>query len=76
MKLKSFIKENWFLILAIIYVISPFDFIPEALAPILGPFVMIDDAGILFIELVRRILGRKKKSINKLEEIINEEKKV
>ncbi|MEP7103514.1 MAG: DUF1232 domain-containing protein [Candidatus Dojkabacteria bacterium] len=44
--MKKFIKENWILILSLIYIISPIDFIPEAL---LGPIGIIDD---LFLILV------------------------
>jgi uncharacterized membrane protein YkvA (DUF1232 family) len=68
LKKSSFIKENWFLFLVLIYLISPFDIVPDILIPILGPFVFIDDLGLILIELIRRFRGKKKKPINKLEE--------
>lgn len=59
----KFLKENWFLILAIIYVFSPIDLIPE-FVPIFGSF---DDGGILLVELIRRISGKPKKAISQTE---------
>lgn len=70
---RNFIKENWFLFLAIVYIISPFDLIPDILAPILGPFVLVDDLGILLIELYRRFRKKKKSPINRLEKKLLED---
>lgn len=56
--MKNFIKTNWLLILTIIYVISPVDIIPEMFVPIAGN---VDDAGVVFIELLRRYYEYKKK---------------
>ncbi|MBN2100520.1 DUF1232 domain-containing protein [Candidatus Dojkabacteria bacterium] len=50
-KFGSFMKENWPSILALIYIISPIDFIPEAFAPIVGS---ADDAVVLILEIARR----------------------
>lgn len=66
-KIWQFIKENWFLLFAICYAISPIDLIPDFLAPVLGPLVVLDDMGLLIFELVRRLIGRKKKPVNDFE---------
>lgn len=54
--IKKFIKNNWILIIVIIYVLSPFDFAPEA---ILGPIGLLDDSALLIFEVARRIKGNK-----------------
>jgi len=51
-KEKSFLKANWMLIVALIYLIFPIDFIPDII-PVVG---MFDDAGLLVIELIRRYI--------------------
>ncbi|MEO6729352.1 MAG: YkvA family protein [Candidatus Dojkabacteria bacterium] len=52
----KFIKQHWFLILSLIYILSPIDFIPELF---LGPLGLIDDLGLvvflLFYEGVKFI---------------------
>lgn len=62
-KIKTFLKENWFLILAILYVLFPLDIIPD-LAPILGT---ADDASLLVFELIRRSMNKPKMPINNAE---------
>lgn len=42
--MREFLKQNWLLILSLLYIFSPVDFIPEI---ILGPFGAIDDVGVL-----------------------------
>jgi uncharacterized membrane protein YkvA (DUF1232 family) len=46
----KFIKSNWLLILSLVYVLSPLDFIPELL---LGPIGIIDDGGLLIVLLIK-----------------------
>ncbi|MDD3475070.1 MAG: DUF1232 domain-containing protein [Candidatus Dojkabacteria bacterium] len=59
-KLKQFFKENWVLILSLIYIISPIDIIPGDLATGIG---LIDDLGVLLFTtiylLVRFIIDNK-----------------
>lgn len=45
----KFIKKNWLLILSLIYIISPIDFIPELF---LGPLGLIDDMGLIIVLLI------------------------
>jgi uncharacterized membrane protein YkvA (DUF1232 family) len=47
----TFLKENWLLIIGVIYVISPLDLIPEMFFPVVG---YADDAVLVGIELIRR----------------------
>lgn len=51
--MKNFLKENWLLILGIIYLIMPIDLVPDVV-PVAGA---VDDATILGIELIRRWLN-------------------
>ena len=44
----KFIKNNWLLVLSLIYVISPIDFIPEFL---LGPLGFVDDLALILLLL-------------------------
>ena len=37
--------------LALLYIISPVDFVPELLVPILGPLVVLDDIGVAIAAL-------------------------
>lgn len=60
--MKNFVKENWLLILAILYLIFPIDLIPDII-PALG---MGDDASLLIIEIIRRIISKGKKSEDKI----------
>ena len=48
MQLKQFLKKNWLLIAAIIYVLSPIDIIPD----FLGPLGYSDDALVLILTLI------------------------
>jgi uncharacterized membrane protein YkvA (DUF1232 family) len=69
--MKKFIKENWLLIFAIIYLLSPIDLIPDII-PLFG---MGDDASLVIIELIRRIITNKNKKSSSKEiiegEIVN-----
>ncbi len=49
-KENSFLKDNWFLLVAIVYLLLPTDFIPDII-PFLGK---IDDTLIFIIELINR----------------------
>ena len=56
--MKNFINQHWILILSIIYLIYPFDFI----ADIFGPVGLIDDGLVLFTVIIRELyLAAKKK---------------
>jgi uncharacterized membrane protein YkvA (DUF1232 family) len=48
--LKAFLKENWMLIAAVLYILFPVDFIPDFL-PALG---LSDDLGALLLAIVVR----------------------
>lgn len=50
---KTFLSDNWPLLLILVYVISPFDFLPEA---VFGPLGVIEDAGLIFAEIIRRFI--------------------
>lgn len=52
--LGKFIKNNFWLIFSVVYILSPIDFIPEFLLPIVGPFIIVDDATVLIFSLYRR----------------------
>jgi uncharacterized membrane protein YkvA (DUF1232 family) len=60
-KFLIFMKENWPSLLALIYVLSPIDLIPEALIPVVG---YADDVVIVGIELFRRwyVFNKKNRS--------------
>jgi uncharacterized membrane protein YkvA (DUF1232 family) len=45
-KVKHFLKENWVLVLSLIYIISPIDLIPGDIATGIG---LIDDLGVLLL---------------------------
>ena len=49
----AFLKKNWLLILILIYMVSPLDFIPVWL---FGPLGLADDITLLVIELIRRAI--------------------
>lgn len=55
----AFLSENWPTILAMLYLVSPIDAIPDALVPIVG---QADDAFIMVLELIRRYYVFRKKS--------------
>jgi uncharacterized membrane protein YkvA (DUF1232 family) len=46
----SFLRKNWFLIVAVVYVFIPLDIIPDRI-PLIGT---LDDTMLLIIEIVRR----------------------
>jgi len=56
----KFIKKHWLLILSLIYILSPIDFIPEAF---LGPLGLIDDLGLvvflIFYEAIKFIYNQR-----------------
>lgn len=64
--MKRFFKENWILIISLLYILSPFDFIPEMF---LGPIGIIDDSAIVIFLLIQAILKhfRKGKSSDIIE---------
>jgi len=62
--IKDFIKENWILLLAVLYVLSPIDIIPDVI-PIFGA---TDDAGVVLIELARRFSEHMKSDAEPKEE--------
>lgn len=43
-KIKIFLRQNWFLVLSFIYIVSPIDLIPGDMATGIG---LIDDIGVL-----------------------------
>jgi uncharacterized membrane protein YkvA (DUF1232 family) len=55
--IKRFFKDNWLLVVAIIYLIIPVDLLPDII-PVLGK---LDDSSIMVIELIKRYLDSKKK---------------
>lgn len=57
MKIKKFLKDNWTLLLVLIYIVSPVDFIPES---IFGPIGVTDDVTLLILELFRKYRAKKK----------------
>ncbi len=61
--MKKFLKDNWFLILIIVYVLFPLDLIPDAI-PVFGN---IDEGMVLLIELIRRLRGRPPQPVNEIE---------
>ena len=65
--MKNFLKENWFLVLTVLYVLSPIDIIPDQI-PLIG---QTDDAMLVFVELIRKY-SEYKKGQNNLEEKTNE----
>ena len=50
----KFIKSNWLLVLSLIYIISPIDFIPEFL---IGPLGLVDDLGLIIIMLLFAVIN-------------------
>ena len=54
--IKEFAKDNWYLLFALAYLISPLDFLPDDL-PLIGN---VDDAIVLLIEAVRRYQSNRK----------------
>ena len=55
-KLKQFLKENWILVLSLIYIVSPIDFIPGNIVMGIGLiddiFVLISTGGYLLIKFL------------------------
>lgn len=54
--IKEFVKDNWYLLFALAYLISPLDFLPDSL-PLIGN---VDDAIVLLIEVMRRYQSNRK----------------
>jgi uncharacterized membrane protein YkvA (DUF1232 family) len=57
-----FIKENKLLVISVIYILSPIDFLPEF---ILGPIGIIDDGLLVSFLLARSIYDYRKNNSNK-----------
>jgi uncharacterized membrane protein YkvA (DUF1232 family) len=56
--MKDFIKKHWILIVSLIYVIFPLDFISD----IFGPFGLVDDFSLVILALIREfVIYRKAK---------------
>lgn len=53
----SFIKNNWILLLVLLYLISPIDFVPEVIIPAIG---QTDDALLGILEIIRQWYKYKK----------------
>lgn len=53
--LLKFVKNNFFLILAVLYVIWPIDIIPDFLGIIGGPIPFTDDGAVLFSALAVKL---------------------
>ncbi len=54
-KKNSFLRNNWLLIIALIYLFLPIDLIPDAL-PVLGT---LDDSFLIIINLIQKYLAWK-----------------
>jgi uncharacterized membrane protein YkvA (DUF1232 family) len=54
--MKEFLKKNWLLIVALIYVLLPVDLIPDII-PLAG---QTDDALVVLIEIIKRYLEYQK----------------
>lgn len=72
--MNKFLKENWLLILSLIYILSPIDFIPEVL---LGPIGIVDDLTLvvflLVVKTVQVISEKYKERKSKFKEVIEME---
>jgi len=55
----KFIKQNWILILSILYILSPIDFLPEFL---IGPLGLVDDLGLVILLILKAIYNYRKDS--------------
>jgi uncharacterized membrane protein YkvA (DUF1232 family) len=64
-KVKTFLKQNWVLVLSLIYILSPIDLIPGDMVTGIG---LIDDIAVLFgstiYAVVRFIIEEKKSKEN------------
>lgn len=58
--MKKFIKKHWLTILAVLYIVSPVDFIPEVIPT---PVSFVDDGGVLLIEIANLIIKHRKKQL-------------
>ena len=67
--IKKFFKENWLIILAIIYLIWPIDIIPD-IVPVAG---QTDDAVLLAIEMIRRWYVNRGKTTNSNKEVTTQD---
>lgn len=59
--MKRFLKKNWKLILAILYLLSPIDIIPD-IVPVVG---VSDDLAALVLALVLRYLEYRKEAVER-----------
>ncbi len=48
--MKEFLKKNWLLVVALVYVLSPIDIIPDVV-PLVG---QTDDAAVVLLEIIKR----------------------
>lgn len=58
--MKKFLKENWLLVFAVLYVLSPIDVLPDQI-PLIG---QTDDAMLVLAELLRKYSQYKKENNN------------
>jgi uncharacterized membrane protein YkvA (DUF1232 family) len=58
----QFLKENFILVLSLVYIVSPVDFIPEIF---LGPLGIIDDLALVVFLLLMALLKRLHKKPSK-----------
>jgi uncharacterized membrane protein YkvA (DUF1232 family) len=54
--MKEFWRKYKKIILVILYILLPLDFIPEFLFPIIGPIVALDDASLVVVVLAETII--------------------
>ena len=54
--MKRFLKDNWLLVAAVVYVLLPIDIIPDWLLPI----GFVDDLGVLLATLLWRYISYRK----------------
>lgn len=55
--MKNFIKNNWLLLLSLIYILSPIDLIPEFFV---GPLGIIDDVWLVILLLIKAFISQRK----------------
>jgi len=65
--MKKFLKKNWLLAFAVLYVLSPIDILPDQI-PLIG---QVDDALLVLVELIRKY-NEYKREKNTLEEKTND----
>lgn len=69
----KFLKQNWWLIFTVIYIFSPFDFIPEFIA---GPIGFLDDGALVLTTLVIAFYNQVIKKDSAEEEEASAEKQI